>query len=54
MAPVLSPYQIMAADVVGNDGRITSADALAILKMAVGLPTASVPGWLFVDEKRDF
>ena len=54
MAPVLSPYQIMAADVVGTDGRVTSADALAILKMAVGLPGAPAPGWMFVDEERDF
>ena len=39
---------------MGTDGRVTSADALAILKMAVGLPGAPAPGWMFVDEERDF
>jgi subtilisin-like proprotein convertase family protein len=52
--PLLSPYQIMAADVVGTDGRITSADALGILRMAVKLPTAPAAEWLFVEETRDF
>jgi Ca2+-binding RTX toxin-like protein/methionine-rich copper-binding protein CopC len=53
-APMLSPYQLMAADVVGTDGRVTSADALAILKMAVKLPTAPAKEWMFVEETRDF
>jgi len=53
-APVVSPYQFMAADVVGTDGRVTSADALAILKMAVKLPTAPAKEWMFVEESRDF
>ena len=38
----------------GADGRVTSADALAILKMVVKLATAPNPAWLFVEEKRDF
>ena len=50
----LSPYQVMAADVVGTDGKVTSADALAILRMAVKLPTAPAAGWFFVEETRDF
>ena len=44
----------MAADVVGTDARVTSADALAILKMAVNLPTAPSKEWMFVEEGRDF
>jgi hypothetical protein len=48
-APLVSPYQYLAADVNG-DGRVTAADALAILRMAVRLPTAIVPHWIFVDE----
>jgi hypothetical protein len=43
----------MAADVNG-DGRVTSADALAILKMAVKLPTAVTPTWIFADESQIF
>jgi hypothetical protein len=53
-AAVVSPYQFMAADVVGTDGRVTSADAFAILKMAVDLPTAPSKAWMFVEEGRDF
>jgi beta-glucanase (GH16 family) len=48
-APQVSPYQLLAADVNG-DGRVTAADALAILRMAVKLPGAPVPRWIFVDE----
>jgi hypothetical protein len=51
--PMLSPYQVMAADVNG-DGRVTSADALAILKMSVKLADAPAPAWMFVEEDRDF
>jgi hypothetical protein len=53
-APVVSPYQFMAADVIGTDGRVNSADALAILKMVVKLPTAPAKEWMFVEESRDF
>ena len=53
LRPEISPYQIMAADVVAN-GKINSADALAILRMAVKLPTAPLDEWLFVEETRDF
>ena len=49
----VSPFQIMAADVNG-DGRVNSADALSILKMAVQLPSAPTPQWMFVEETRDF
>ena len=50
----VSPYQIMAADVFGTDGKVTSADALAILRMAVKLPSAPAAEWMFVEETRDF
>jgi hypothetical protein len=33
---------------------VTGAGALAILKMAVKLPTAPAKDWLFVEESRDF
>jgi len=52
-AGMISPYQIMAAD-VNKNGQVSSADALAILRMAVKLSTAPAQEWLFVDEKRDF
>lgn len=53
-ALVVSPYQFMAADVVGSDGRITPTDALAILHMVIELPTAPAKEWLFVEDSRDF
>ena len=53
-ALVVSPYQFMAADVVGSDGRITPTDALAILHMVIELPSAPAKEWLFVEESRDF
>ncbi len=49
----VSPYQFISADVTG-DGRVTSADALAILKMAVKRADAPAREWLFVDEQHDF
>ncbi len=45
----VSPYQFLAAD-VNKDGLVKSADALNILKMAVGLPSAPANEWLFVPE----
>ena len=44
-----SNYQLLAAD-VNSDGKITSSDALGILKMAVKLSTAPAQEWLFVSE----
>lgn len=52
-ALMISPYQIMAAD-VNKNGQVTSADALAILRMAVRLNSAPAQEWFFMDEKRDF
>jgi hypothetical protein len=52
--PMVSPYQFIAADVVGGDGRVDGADALAILKMAVGRADAPERKWVFVDEGQDF
>jgi predicted molibdopterin-dependent oxidoreductase YjgC len=52
-ALMVSPYQIMAAD-VNKNGQVTSADALAILRMAVKLSSAPAQEWFFVDEKMDF
>ena len=48
----VSPYQFIAAD-ANEDGRITSADALAILRMAVRSSTAPQPNWSFVQGTRD-
>jgi len=52
-APAVSPYQFIAAD-VNLDGKVTSADALAILKMAVKRADAPAREWLFVNENQDF
>jgi hypothetical protein len=52
-APPVSPYQFLAADVNG-DGRVSAADALAILKMAVKRSDAPAREWLFVNEAHDF
>ncbi|NDD14896.1 MAG: hypothetical protein EB072_20235, partial [Betaproteobacteria bacterium] len=49
----VSPYQIIAADVTG-DGKVSSLDALTILKMAVGRSDAPKSTWVFVPEVRDF
>lgn len=43
------PYQYLAAD-VNKDGRVTSGDALNILKMAIKYAGAPEQEWLFVDE----
>lgn len=48
----MSPYQVIAADANG-DGLVTSADALAILRMAVHAPDAAAQKWIFVDEALD-
>jgi hypothetical protein len=48
----VSPYQFMAAD-ANQDGKVSAADALAILRMAVKLPTAVAQEWFFVEETRD-
>ena len=44
----VSPYQYLAAD-VNKDGRVTSGDALNILKMAIKYPGAPTNEWLFVE-----
>jgi hypothetical protein len=49
----ISPYQFIAAD-VNKDGRVSSADALAILHMAVNMPNAVQQEWMFVAEDTDF
>ena len=49
----ISPYQFLAAD-VNKSGKITSADALEILRMAVRAPDAIEKEWMFVDESEDF
>ena len=48
----VSPYQIMAAD-YNHDGKVTAADALAILKAAVQYPGYTAPSWQFVSENAD-
>tara|TARA_E500000178_G_C17033327_1_gene761872 strand:+ start:839 stop:4972 length:4134 start_codon:yes stop_codon:yes gene_type:complete len=52
-ALAVSPYQFIAADING-DGRVTSLDALEILKMAVRLETAEARRWVFVGADYDF
>ena len=49
----VSPYQFIAAD-INQDGRVTSSDALEILKNAVNLPTAIRSVWLFLPESHSF
>lgn len=49
----VSPYQIIAAD-VNKDGKVTSFDALQILKMAVNLSDAIPQEWVFVNETENF
>lgn len=45
------PEDFIAADITG-DGRVTAADALAILRRAVGLPTEHAPRWVFLDSSE--
>jgi Ca2+-binding RTX toxin-like protein len=45
----LSPYQALAADFDGN-GAVSLADALGVLRHAVGAAAAPAPGWVFMDE----
>jgi hypothetical protein len=49
----ISPYQIIAADVDKN-GKVSSLDALHLIKLAVRFPDAIPPEWLFVKENEDF
>jgi predicted RNA binding protein YcfA (HicA-like mRNA interferase family) len=49
----LSPYQVIAAD-ANEDGKVSAADALAVLKMTVGRADAPEREWLFVRESEDF
>ncbi|MDG2035128.1 MAG: cadherin repeat domain-containing protein, partial [Pseudomonadales bacterium] len=49
----ISAYQYFAAD-VNKTGKVTSADALEILKMAVRTPDALEREWMFIDESQDF
>ncbi len=48
----VSPFQMIAADVNG-DGKVSSVDALGILRMAVKTATAPVQKWEFVSERLD-
>ena len=48
-----SAFDYIAAD-FNQDGRVTSSDALDILKNAVGLPTDEQPEWVFVDSDGDY
>ena len=48
-----TPYQFIAAD-IDRDGKVTSTDALQILKMSLGRADAPTPQWVFVDEMADF
>ena len=46
-------FDFIAAD-FNQDGKVSSQDALAILKYAVGLPTTEQAEWVFVDSKGDY
>lgn len=50
-APAPSPYQFIAAD-LNRDGRVNTADALAILKMAVRSPDAPAAAWHYVPDRQ--
>lgn len=55
LAPSWGPAQAMdfiAADFDGN-GRVDTADAVAILRHAVGLPGGPAPRWVFVGDDQD-
>jgi hypothetical protein len=49
----VTPYQFIAAD-VNKDGRITSFDALSILRMSLNETNAIEQEWMFVTESADF
>ncbi len=49
----ITPYQYIAAD-MNEDGVVTSADALAILKLSQGHSDVPSAKWLFVRESEDF
>jgi hypothetical protein len=42
------PRDFIAAD-INQDGFITSADALAVLRLAVGQASTPAPSWIFID-----
>ena len=44
-----SPYQSRAADFDQN-GMVSLADAIGVLRHSVGLPTDQVPKWIFFNE----
>ena len=43
----------MSAD-FNQDGKVSSQDALAILKNSVGIPTTEQAKWVFVDTNGDY
>lgn len=43
---------LIAADIT-RDGHVNALDALAILQVAVGMPTAHEPEWVFLDQNAD-
>ncbi|TXI81840.1 MAG: tandem-95 repeat protein [Crocinitomicaceae bacterium] len=49
----ITPYQYIAAD-MNEDGLVTSADALAILKLSLNRTDAPAAKWLFINESEDF
>ena len=46
-------FDYIAAD-FNQDGKVSSQDALAILKYAVGLTTTEQAEWVFVDSDDDY
>ena len=45
-------FDFIAAD-FNQDGKITSGDALEILKFSVGIPGSSIPEWVFLKSDGD-
>ena len=39
---------------INEDGKVTSSDALEILKFSVGLPTEHHAKWVFLDRNADY
>ena len=46
-------FDFMSAD-FNQDGKVSSQDALSILKYSVGLPTEKEAKWIFVDTNGDY
>jgi hypothetical protein len=46
------PHDFIAAD-IDRSGQVTAADALDVLRIAVGLTPKAPPEWVFIDNSAD-